>query len=312
MDLNQLKYFMATVKHMNLTRAARELFITRQALSQAIHTLEEDLDTPLFSRENNRLTLTPSGVLLAKRAPEILDLANEVEFQVRRQSQQFDDITLAYSQSLTTFLFPFLPEIIQNFGSAHRNFPLQSISSENDEIWTLLKEDRARFGLMTLMPWNTPEYTFVPLWDMTLGVSLSADHPLAEKEEISLADLSSSQVIGMGDPKTSYHDLAGEMAFHHLPFTPEIIVDPMEAYYFVKKKQALLLDYADYPDVHFPGMKILPIRSTTCKNCRICLIYRTDKRLSAAELIFIQYVQRYLKTHPLGPKGNDFHSGPRS
>ena len=298
MDLNQLRYFMTVVKYMSFTKASQELYLTRQALSQSIQALENYLETPLFERRNNRLALTPAGLLLAERAPEILVLADRTELEIRNQSSQFRNISLAYSESLSTFLFPLLPEILKEFDASHQNMPLQAVVSGNDEIWEMIKGDHATFGLMVLMPWETDEYSFVPLWNMKLGISLAFDHPLARQESLALNDLRGEHIIGMGNPETSYHGLAKALSREGIPFAPEIIVDPIEAFYHVKKHHYLLLDYADFPDYHFPGIRVLPLSGM---QSQICLVYKKSHTLSPAEAFFIQYIKSFLRAHPLGP-----------
>ena len=61
MELNQLHYFVAVARCENITRAAKELFITQPALSRVILRLEQELGTPLFDRHGGRVTLNEHG-----------------------------------------------------------------------------------------------------------------------------------------------------------------------------------------------------------------------------------------------------------
>ena len=71
MELTPLRYFTATARHLNYTRAAEELFLSRQALRQSIQTLEKELGTPLFGIQKNHLHLTPAGEFLLQKAEEL-------------------------------------------------------------------------------------------------------------------------------------------------------------------------------------------------------------------------------------------------
>lgn len=64
MELRVLKYFLAVARHRNITRAAEELHLTQPTLSRQLQDLEEELGTPLFTREKRRMELTE-----ARRAP---------------------------------------------------------------------------------------------------------------------------------------------------------------------------------------------------------------------------------------------------
>lgn len=66
MKLTQLEYFCVAARYHNITKAAKELFVTQPSISNAIRTLEEEFGVNLFFRNNNKLTLTPEGELFIK------------------------------------------------------------------------------------------------------------------------------------------------------------------------------------------------------------------------------------------------------
>lgn len=59
MKLTQLEYFCVAARYHNITKAAKELFVTQPSISNAIKALEEEFGVNLFFRNNNKLTLTP-------------------------------------------------------------------------------------------------------------------------------------------------------------------------------------------------------------------------------------------------------------
>ena len=61
MKLTQLEYFCVAARYHNITKAAKELFVTQPSISNAIKALEEEFGVNLFFRNNNKLTLTPEG-----------------------------------------------------------------------------------------------------------------------------------------------------------------------------------------------------------------------------------------------------------
>lgn len=74
MDLRVLHYFLTVAKEQSFTKAAEQLHITQPTLSRQLATLEEELETPLFKRGGHHITLTEEGILLKRRALEIIDL----------------------------------------------------------------------------------------------------------------------------------------------------------------------------------------------------------------------------------------------
>lgn len=67
MNLNQVEYFVKAAEHLSFSHAAEEMYVTQQAVSKAVATLEDELGTPLFTRLSTGLSLTPEG----KRALEL-------------------------------------------------------------------------------------------------------------------------------------------------------------------------------------------------------------------------------------------------
>lgn len=74
MDLRVLRYFLTVAKEQSFTKAAEQLHITQPTLSRQLAALEEDLGTKLFNRGGHCITLTNEGLLLKKRALEIVEL----------------------------------------------------------------------------------------------------------------------------------------------------------------------------------------------------------------------------------------------
>ena len=78
MELRLLRYFLTVAKEQSFTKAAEQLHITQPTLSRQLAALEEELGTVLFNRGGRNVTLTDEGILLKRRALEIIDLEVEV------------------------------------------------------------------------------------------------------------------------------------------------------------------------------------------------------------------------------------------
>ena len=78
MDLRVLRYFLTVAKEQSFTKAAQQLHITQPTLSRQLAALEEELGTALFNRGGHSITLTDQGLLLKRRALEIIDLENRI------------------------------------------------------------------------------------------------------------------------------------------------------------------------------------------------------------------------------------------
>lgn len=82
MELRVLEYFLAVAREQNITAAAHSLHLTQPTLSRQLKELEEELGKQLLIRGSRTITLTEEGILLRKRAEEILDLVERTEKEV--------------------------------------------------------------------------------------------------------------------------------------------------------------------------------------------------------------------------------------
>ena len=78
MEIRALQYFLAVVREENITRAAEVLHITQPTLSRQMAQLEEEIGVQLFVR-GKHLQLTDAGVMLRRRAEEVVTLMNKIE-----------------------------------------------------------------------------------------------------------------------------------------------------------------------------------------------------------------------------------------
>lgn len=86
MDLRVLRYFLTVAREQSFTKAAEQLHITQPTLSRQMAALEEELGTPLLDRRGHGITLTDQGLLLKRRALEILDLEHRIINEVKEGS----------------------------------------------------------------------------------------------------------------------------------------------------------------------------------------------------------------------------------
>ncbi|MFR1854026.1 MAG: LysR family transcriptional regulator, partial [Beduini sp.] len=79
MEVRTLKYYLAVAREQNITKAAELLHLTQPTLSRQMMQLEEELDTQLFIRGKRKIELTDAGMLLKRRAEEIVSLIERTE-----------------------------------------------------------------------------------------------------------------------------------------------------------------------------------------------------------------------------------------
>ena len=77
MDVRVLRYFLAVAREGNMTRAAERLHVTQPTLSRQLKSLEETVGKKLFLRTNYAIKLTDEGLLLKKRAEDIVEMVDK-------------------------------------------------------------------------------------------------------------------------------------------------------------------------------------------------------------------------------------------
>ncbi len=87
MELRVLQYFLAVAREQNISAAAQSLHLTQPTLSRQLKELEEELGKQLMVRGNRKITLTEDGMLLRKRAEEILELVDRTEKEVMQSDE---------------------------------------------------------------------------------------------------------------------------------------------------------------------------------------------------------------------------------
>lgn len=90
MELRVLNYFLAIAREENFTRAAQQLHVTQPTLSRQIADLEQELGVTMFRRSNHNVVLTEDGMILKRRAQELLTLADKAKRDFLHRGEQLE------------------------------------------------------------------------------------------------------------------------------------------------------------------------------------------------------------------------------
>ncbi len=82
MELRVLQYFLAVARENSISGAAQFLHLSQPTLSRQLKELEEELGKQLFIRGNRRITLTEEGMILRRRAEEVIELIQKAEDEI--------------------------------------------------------------------------------------------------------------------------------------------------------------------------------------------------------------------------------------
>lgn len=187
MELRVLRYFLMAAREENITRAAALLNITQPTLSRQLIQLEEELGVTLFSRSNHSIVLTDEGMLLKRRAQELVSLAEKTKSEFSHEGESVNGEISVGSGELKSM--GTLAEMLTSF---HRLYPLvryEIYSANADDIKEHLERGALDLGLL-LEPVDISRYEFarVPQKE-EWGVLVRRDSPLASREFICPQDL---------------------------------------------------------------------------------------------------------------------------
>ena len=203
MELRVLNYFLAIAREENFTKAAEQLHLTQPTLSRQIAQLEEELGVKLFVRSNHNIILTEDGMILKRRARELLELADKTKRDFLHKGENLEGtIAIGSGEFLSTRL---LTDCIVAFRKKHPLVRYELYSGNAGNIRDSIERGLLDMGLMT-EPIDIRKYEFVSLpvkeeW----GALVREDLPLAEKECITPQDLVGLPLISaQSDPAQGY------------------------------------------------------------------------------------------------------------
>ena len=187
MEIRVLRYFLAIAREENMTRAAQRLHISQPSLSKEIKKLEDELGHELFIRTNKNMRLNDEGMLLRKRAEDILEMVDKTA----EEFSQLDNIVGGEVRigCAESYLIKYLARSIKAFKAQYPGFIFHIFSGDTKPVAERL--DRGILDLAVIVePPNLSKYNYLSIpgsdkW----GLVMRRDSPLSEKEYVTLDDL---------------------------------------------------------------------------------------------------------------------------
>lgn len=193
MEIRVLRYFLTVVREEGINRAAEVLHITQPTLSRQISQLEEEVGVKLFHRGARKITLTNEGILLRRRAEEILALVDRTEKELIEQEELVEGKIVIGGGELAAVQA--LPEIIRAFREKYPLVTYDIVTANADVIKEQIEKGLVDIGIL-LEPVDMEKFDFVRLTKKERWVVLMRpDDPLAEKKHIQAKDLEGKSLI---------------------------------------------------------------------------------------------------------------------
>ena len=187
MEIRVLRYFLTVVREQSITKASEVLHITQPTLSRQLAQMEEEVGVKLFDRGTRKITLTNEGLLLRRRAEEILQLVDKTEKELIEQEEQIEGKIIIGCGEIASVQL--LPKLFESFHEKYPRVNFDLYTATADHVKDQMDRGLVDIGLL-LEPIDIEKYDFIRL-DMKERwvVLMRPDSPLAEKDSVTAKDL---------------------------------------------------------------------------------------------------------------------------
>ena len=187
MEIRVLRCFLAVARKGSITAAANYLHLTQPTLSRQLKDLEEELGQTLLIRKSHRVTLTPEGMLLRKRAEEIIAMVDKTQSEFVSLGNTVSGNV--YIGGGETRVMKEIATVIRDIQTAFPAIHFHLYSGNAEDVTERLDKGLLDFGVL-IQPADLSRYQSLQLkgkdqW----GVLMPKDSPLAAKKAIKKEDL---------------------------------------------------------------------------------------------------------------------------
>jgi DNA-binding transcriptional LysR family regulator len=204
LDLRKVRYFAAVAEHLNFGRAAEALHIAQPVLSRQIRALEDELKVQLLERDNRSTRLTPAGEALLEDARTLLPAADAAQRRVRDAAAGQRTLTVGFMPGLI------VTAAAREISRRHPGLSVEVLRTDWTNQTDVIRDGRVDIGYLRL-PADARGLAVEPLLSEPRVVVLPADHRLAGKESVTVADLAGEHLLQDPDAVPEWRDIAVEL-----------------------------------------------------------------------------------------------------
>lgn len=201
MLFRQVECFLAVARTGNLSRAAKEMFLTQPTLTARLKAVEEELGDQLFVRTSRGMRLTEAGREFMPYAERVVDSFQEG----KRHLEELRGITggrlvIGASPGVGTYA---LPGLLERFSGAYPRVSISVRTGHSENILEMTLKEEVQLGLTRAM--SHPEIESLPLYEDELVLVVDPDHRFTRRGSAGIAEIGEEQLIFF-DNDSSYYD----------------------------------------------------------------------------------------------------------
>ena len=288
MEIRVLKYFLLVAREENITKAANLLHLTQPTLSRQLMQLEEELGVQLFRRSKHHIILTEEGMLLRRRAEEIVALADKTKDDLQHREEQLTGTIAVGSGELQSSRF--LTQLLTAFQEKNPLVRFAIYSGNSDNIKERIERGLLDVGLLQ-EPVDISKYSFVRTpcrehW----GVLVRDDSELAARENVSPAELASVPLI-LPERESVQNELFNWFGSYaeglHITATGNLLYN-LASLVRASGGSVLTLNL----DCTYEGLRFIPLSPPLESNT--VLVWKKAQTFSAAAAALIKFSEKYI------------------
>lgn len=292
LELRQLRYFVEVAEREHISEAAEHLHVAQSAISRQIANLEEELGTTLFERVGRNVKLTPIGKIFLEHSIEAL---KAIDFAVKQVEDYLDPekgtIKIGFPTSLASYV---LPTVVTAFKKQYPKVNFHLRQGSYKFLIEAVKNRELNLAFLGPVPAKDEFINTMILFSENIHALIPANHPLAKKEKINLADLRDDYFVLF--PEGYILNKVAVDACKQAGFTPKVIsegedMDALKGLVAAGIGVTLLPDSSLYDSTPRFTVKI-PIEIPTIRRT-VGIIFPTNRELSPSEQIFLEFVHSF-------------------
>jgi len=226
MKLQQLLYLQEIQRHQfNISKAAVSLCTSQSGISKQIQQLELELGVELFQRKGKQLiAFSVAGEKVFKRVEEALGKVDDVRLLAEELSQRNQSLSIATTHTQARYV---LPIIVEKFVRSYPDINLHIHQGTPIQIAMMLEQGAVDIAIATEALSETETLVAMPCYQWSRSIVTQKDHPLAQKQHITLEDIIKFPIITYVQGFTGRHKVDEVFAKHHL--MPDIVLSAVDA-----------------------------------------------------------------------------------
>ncbi len=289
MKLQQLKYYCETYEQLNITKAAKKLFVSPPAVSNSIHDLENEFNYQFFLRNNNLLTPTPEGDAFYKAAKSLLSQVEQFERDMHALAFNQLTVRIGVPPLIGSFILPRFTDFEDAIHQFKKPISFSTMELPVHELLPKLKNGQIDAFIANSKSADFSEAHSILLCTMPFYVVCHKHYPLAKKSACCSSDLLNYPLLmltGHSAPLIikEWFQSEGHSIEFHSQFSQISSIENMllrEQGYFIS---------SDTTPFHHPDLVQIPLLNPPI--AEVCIYYLPGKTLGCSAIEFLNFLSK--------------------